>query len=544
MQLQQNKTTALYCRLSRDDEFQGDSASIQTQKAMLSQYAAQNGFYDTVYYVDDGYSGTSFERPDFQRLLEDIDGGRVGTVITKDLSRLGRDYLKTGFYTECYFPENHVRYIAVNDNVDTAKGDNEFAPFRNIMNEWYARDISKKIKSAYRTKALRGEFTGAYAPYGYKKDPNDKHKLIVDEETAPTVKRIFELAASGLTPFKIANLLRKEQVLKPRVKLMNETGRYVTESNLKYPYDWKSITLFSMLKNRVYLGHMVCNKSTSKSFKDRKLVTVPKEQWIEVQSTHEPIVDEHIFELAQKMTKVKRKPVKEMGAYQMFIGLLHCPDCGKRMTYAAAREKNGYGQYACGTYRLYGKSHCSMHYISYMALYDLVLKDIRKHAESANIDAEKLLNQIAETTEIKNKKDKAQFERELAKAEKRVEELNVIIKRLYEDSVLGNLSKERFTILSKQYEIEQQALKETIANLKKSIEEFAAKKDGSERFAEVIRKYADIKELNAVILNELIAKIVIHEAKYPEGKQYKGCRENRRFRTQQVDIYYNFVGVI
>lgn len=545
MQLQQNKTTALYCRLSRDDELQGDSASIQTQKSMLMQYAKQNNFYDTAYYVDDGYSGTTFERPDFQRLLDDITDGKIGTIITKDLSRLGRDYLKTGFYTECYFPENNVRYIAVNDNMDTANGDNEFAPFKNIMNEWYARDISKRLRSAYRTKALKGEFTGAYAPFGYKKDPNDKHKLIVDEETAPTVKRIFELAASGVSPFRISTILKHEKVLKPRAWLMEKEGKYHSERNVKYPYDWGSQSLTQIIRNQAYLGHMACNKATTKSFKSKKLIKLPESEWIIVKNTHEAIVDEHTFALANKTVGVKRKALKSTGEPQIFLGLLRCADCGKALSFQKRNDRRpSLGSYACNTFRRYGKSYCSMHYISLESLCEIVITDIRKHAKAASLEPDKLLARMAETSDIRNRKEVALTEKEILKAEKRIAELSGIFKRLYEDNVSGRLNDERFSELLRDYEAEQSKLKADVAAFKKKLKTFADRKDNTERFMDIVRKYSDITELDTALLNELIDKIVVHEAQYPADKPYKGYRENRKFRTQQIDIYYNFVGTI
>lgn len=277
MKPENHKITALYCRLSRDDDYHGDSASIQTQKQMLEQYAKQNQFSHTKLYIDDGYSGTSFKRPGFQELIKDIEKSKVSTIITKDLSRLGRDYLKTGYYLENYFPEHKVRFIAINDSVDSSKEHQEFTPFRNIMNEWYAKDISKKIKSAYHTKALEGKFTGPFAPYGYMKDPNNKHRLIVNPETGPIVKRIFELARQGLTTFKISMVLNKDKILKPRAQIIKDHGKYIIDKFVKNPYDWSGRTIYAILTNIEYLGHLVCNRNTSKSFKDRTLINVPKE---------------------------------------------------------------------------------------------------------------------------------------------------------------------------------------------------------------------------------------------------------------------------
>ncbi len=544
MQTQLTKSTALYCRLSRDDDFQGDSVSITTQKSMLSQFAIQNGLNNLIYYVDDGYSGTSFDRPDFQRMINDIENGKIGTVITKDLSRLGRDYLKSGYYIECFFPDNNVRYIAINDNVDTMKENNEFTPFKNIINEWYAKDISKKIKSAYRTKALKGEFTGPFAPYGYKKDPNDKHHLIIDEQTAPVVRKIFDLAKSGLTIYKISTILKHEKILKPRAKMIQEHGKYISDNTTKYPYDWGKQSIFFILKNREYLGHVVCNKNTSKSFKDRKLIAIPENEWIEVKNMHEPIIDEETFELAQKMTIIKKKPIKQTGKVQIFAGLLKCGTCGKAMSYTVRNERSATGSYACNTYRRYGKEYCSMHYVTYENLCDVVLKDIQKHIKKANINQDEILEQLVKTTEFKNKRELEKSEKEVLKNEKRIVELDLYIKRLYEDNVIGKISDSRFIQLSNDYEKEQQELKDNIINLKNNIIEFDIQKDNSKKFLDVIKKYTNIKELDAAILNELIDKIVVHERTFIDGQDRHGCRENKKYMSQQIDIYYKFVGVI
>ncbi len=533
MQIQQNKITALYCRLSRDDDYQGDSVSITTQKSMLSQYAIDNNLSNLVYYVDDGYSGTNFERPDFQRLLNDIEKGNIGTIITKDLSRLGRDYLKTGYYMECYFPDNKVRYIAINDNVDTYKENNEFTPFKNIINEWYAKDISKKIKSAYRTKALKGEFTGAYAPYGYKKDPNDKHHLIIDEETAPVVKHIYELGAQGFTPYQISMQLKKEGLLKPRAKMMQDLGKYASESFVKYPYDWQPRTILTILRNREYLGHIVCNKHTSKSFKDKRLIALPEEQWIEVKNKHEAIISGDIFNQAQKVTTVKKLIIKNTGVHQMFAGMLRCSCCGKSMSYGSSKGRKSIGCYACATFRRYGKSYCSMHYISYENLYKVVLEDVKKQVKRANINNDKLLEELLLTSQLNTKKDYLQYEKDITKNQKRITEIDMIIGNLYEDKVLNKITEERFITLSNKYEQEQKTLKDTINDLNIKLDSFKDTKDNVIKFTNIIKKYTEIEELSFTLINELIDKIVIYECSYEDD-----------MRKQQIDIYYNFVGLI
>lgn len=525
--------TALYCRLSRDDDYHGDSASIQTQKQMLEQYAKQNQFSHTKFYIDDGYSGTSFERPGFQELINDIEKSKVSTIITKDLSRLGRDYLKTGYYLENYFPEHKVRFIAVNDSVDSSKEHQEFTPFRNIMNEWYAKDISKKIKSAYHTKALEGKFTGPFAPYGYMKDPNNKHKLIINPETEPVVRRIFELARSGLTTFKISMALNKDKILKPRAQIIKDHGKYVIDKFVKHPYDWSGRTIYAILTNIEYLGHLVCNRNTSKSFKDRTLINVPKEDWIIIKNTHEALVDTETFDAIQPMIAVKRKVVKETKTHQIFVGLLRCPDCGKTLSFSRREDRNSFGSYACSTYRRFGKSYCSMHYITYENLYQLVLDDINKHLKQAKLSEESLLDQIIKHHTLKQQKDVTRYQNELVKCETRFKEIDLVVESLYEDKIKGHLDERRFKSMIQSYDEQQKELQEKIKQLSFEISDFKDKKEDINHFMDIVKKYTEIKELDDCILNEFIDKIHVHEAVYEEGA-----------RKQQIDIYYKFIGLV
>jgi DNA invertase Pin-like site-specific DNA recombinase len=526
-----NKITALYCRLSRDDDYHGDSSSIKNQKEMLTEYASVNGFENYAFYVDDGYSGTSFERPDFERLLSDIEKGIISAVITKDLSRLGRDYLKTGFYIESYFPKHNIRFIAINDQVDSNKESNDFTPFKNIINEWYAKDISKKIKSAYRTKALKGEFTGPYAPYGYQKDPNNKYKLIIDPEAAPIVKRIYEYALEGLTPFKITSILKKEGILKPRARMMKDLGKYVSDKFLKYPYEWSQQTIFSILKNREYLGHVVCNQNTSKSFKDRSLIKLPKDEWIEVKNKHEAIIDERTFDEVQKIISVKKKRPKDEVEPQIFIGLLRCPDCGRTLSFKRTKDRKSYGHYACSTFRTFGKSYCSMHYIGYENLYNVVLDDIKSHIKAANLNEETLLKQIQDKDSNNMKNSVLQLKNEITFNQKRIETLDLVISKLYEDHAIEKVDDHRFRNLLKGYEDEQANLKVSNEEKSNKIIEASSKTRNINQFMNVIRKYTDIKALDAKILNEFIDKIIVHEPVY-----------EATFRKQQIDIHYKFVG--
>lgn len=528
---QVNKITALYCRLSRDDAYHGDSLSIMHQKDMLVEYAKLNGFENMRYYVDDGYAGTSFERPDFEKLESDIEKGMVSTIITKDLSRLGRDYLKTGFYIENYFPSHKVRFIAINDGVDSHEEANDFTPFKNIINEWYAKDISKKIKSAYRSKALKGEFTGAYAPYGYQKDPNNKYKLIIDTETSVIVKRIFDYALEGITPFKIASILKKEGILKPRAKMMKDLGKYASEKFVKYPYDWSHQTIHTMLKNREYLGHIVCNKHASKSFKDRSLIKLPKEAWIEVKNTHEALVDEKTFNEVQKIISIRKRLIKSESVPQIFVGLLRCADCGKTLSFSKNKNRKGYGYYACSTFRHYGKLYCSAHYITYENLYDVVLKDIKKQIHHAKLNEEELLNQIQDKESLNTKYEVEKCKKEIIWSKKRIETLDVIIKQLYEDNVIGKIDNQRFNKLLSGYDAEQKELNQVIDFNTNKMIELDSKKENIKDFMNIIKKYTEIKELDLKILNEFIEKIVVHEVKKED-----------HIRKQQIDIHYKFIG--
>lgn len=383
---QQIKITALYCRLSRDDEFSGDSSSISTQKKMLMQYAKENGFANCQFFVDDGFSGTNFNRPDFQRMLGMVKDGKVSTICVKDLSRLGRDYLQTGYFIEVVFPEYKTRFIAINDNVDSNGGDNEFAPFKNIINEWYAKDCSRKVRSAFHTKAINGEFTGGYPAYGYMKDPENKHHLIPDDH-APIVKRMFSLALNGTTCFHIAKQLEKEQVPTPRAFLRNEYGKYVTNNTVKHPYAWAKSTVYQILSNPVYLGKIVSQRYTTRSFKDKRIIERPESDWISVENTHEPLVDQETFDAVQERIKVK-KPASWANSHNIYRGLLICGGCNTRMVFSARNGRKSKGHFCCNKHRRYGGTECSSHYITMEQIEEILLTDIRKHASLASEDKE------------------------------------------------------------------------------------------------------------------------------------------------------------
>ena len=529
---QQANSAAIYKRLSRDDGGDAESNSIVTQGQMLRRYAKEQGFVVYDEYTDDGYTGTNFERPDFKRMVRDIEDGKVGIVLCKDLSRLGRNNALVAYYTEIFFPDNDVRFIAVSDAIDTFVGDNEIMPFKSVVNEYYARDISRKVRAAYRTKALNGDFTGPHAPYGYQKNPENKYQLIVDEKTADNVRRIFQMAADGLSPFKISRQLSREQILTPRAYTSSQSGKYEDCFNHKYPTDWSQCTIASILKNREYLGHIVCNKNSTKSFKNRKIVLLPEEQWIVVENTHEPLVDQYVFDLAQKVVRVKKRE-NTSGTVNIFAGLLKCSTCGCVLGYVKEKTEGHQGAYNCNTYRAKSTKYCTAHYITYKALYTLVLEDIRRNAQIAWRSKNELAEyakQLASGS-ADNKYKKAS--KELAKLRQRVSELDVIIKKLFEQNALGVISDERFLAMSEGYEKEQKELSAKTIELQTHLDKQKYESSNAMKFLEAVSKYSDITELNATILNDLIDSIVVHDA---EGKY------RRKSRVQKVEINYKFIG--
>ena len=521
------QTAALYCRISRDDANYGDSSSIETQKSMLSNYAETNGF-EYEFYIDDGYSGTSFDRPGFNQMISDIQDKKINIVITKDLSRLGRDYLKTGYYIELYFDENDVRYIALNDGVDSINGENEFIPFKNIINEWHSRDLSRKVKSAYRTKTLKGEYTAAFAPYGYLKDPDNKHHLIVDEETATVVKLIFQMAIEGLSPFKIAKKLSGNKILTPRAYLAHRFGKYKNCFSIKYPEDWSNSTIMSFLQNREYLGHTLGNKSTTKSFKNRKQIAVPETEWIETKHTHPALIDEHTFYLAQKVVSVKKRK-NTSTTVNIFAGLLKCSDCGSSLGFVKGKSEGHNGAYNCNLYRKKSSKYCTAHYITYKTIYQIVLDDIRRHVQNIKQYQDELRNFAVSLSTEKTKEKLITQYNELEKSQQRYNDLNIIMKKTFEHNALGNISDEKFLSLWTSYEAEQKQLSVRIEELNSEIDQ---KKDNIVTLNEIdkiIEKLINIKTLTAPILNELIQKIVISNSETIDEK-----------KTQKIDIYYNF----
>ena len=534
--MQQLYNTALYLRLSRDDELQGESGSIQTQRMMLRQYAAEHGLNVIDEYIDDGWSGTNFDRPDFQRMIDDIEDGKINCVVTKDLSRLGRNYILTGQYTEIYFPSKGVRYIAVNDNVDTINGENELAPFLNILNEMHARQTSKKVKAAMRTRFANGAHYGAYAPLGYVKDPDKKGHLLIDPETRWIIEKIFDLAVHGRGAASITRILVEEKV--PTPGWLN-FQRYGTFANIyagapeEKAYAWTIAQVKSLLKEETYIGHSVHNKQSNISFKNKKKVRKPQEEWYRVENTHEAIISEDVFRQVQEQIANRRRRQKN-GTTQIFSGLVKCADCGWSLAYGENKQnKKPYGYYHCSK-NGQGLRQCSMHYIRYDVLYAYVLSRLQYWSQQAQQDEEQLLTQLLDASCKAKTTQKKKQTAELKKAEKRKAEVDGLFTKMYEDWSAGRITEYNFNMLSAKYQREQEELEQTIQKIKKEMDDEVQAENNVEKWITLIKECLFPTELSAELLNTLIEKIVVHEAiKTEDGK-----------RIQEVEIFYRFVGKI
>ena len=540
---QTTKTTyraALYCRLSRDDGNVQESSSIQTQKEMLSRYARENGIKDTAFYVDDGYSGTNFDRPDFKRMIADIESGKINCVITKDLSRLGRNYLETGVFIEVYFPEHNVRYIAVNDVVDTSEQETaDFTPFRNIINELYAKDTSKKVKSAKRSRVLNGMYVATSAPYGYRKDADDRHRLVIDERYAPTVRLIFSLAKDGMGISQIRNYLNGQHILRPSAVNPNGYERHFDGADDSRRYEWSNNSVRGILRNPVYAGHLVMGKRYSPSFKSHKSLSVLPENYTVVKNIHEPIVSPKDFELVQKLI-TSRRTVNSGGRKfdNIFAGLLKCGDCGYAMTLTKAHRSpkeeviDEYG-YMCNNYKTFGKAADTSHWIEARQLYECVLADIRKHADEALADNEEMCVRLArQLGKDKDRQHKA-VEKEIRAKQARLSEVDGLFQSLYEDRNSGSITERNYKMMCRRYEDEQAQLEREIAELKARQEESSNDRSNIEQFSRLVKEYAGIEELTAALLNTLTEKITVSEPKDADGEQ-----------IQEIKIYYKFIGNI
>jgi DNA invertase Pin-like site-specific DNA recombinase len=530
MDTRSNPITALYCRLSRDDELnQGDSNSIANQKKILTQYARDNLFPNPTFYVDDGWTGVSFQRPAFMEMMEGIKDGSVKTIIVKDHSRLGRNRLIVGALLEEEFVQYGVRYIAVTDSIDTVNGLDDLLPMRDLFNEWHVRETSKKVKAVFASKAQRGERLGGKNPYGY--ILQDKH-LVVDEETAPTVKRIFALCLDGKGPTQIANMLTADGILTPRAYYFQKTGRYGTTGVINYPAKWSEQTVAQILEDRTYLGHTVVGRSVKPSYKSKSIKRLPSEQHKVSENTHGQIIDEETFELVQKVRENKKRPAK-VGGIEPFSGLVYCADCGRpHQSHRANTMGREQEYFVCGAYRKRTTS-CTAHYIRTVILEKIVLAGIRDVSAYAREYEDEFVRRVMEQDMARAKKELAAKRKELDKAARRISALDGLFKRLYEDNVSGRLSDERFEKLSADYETEQKQLTDRAAVLEAEIAEQGEKAANVGKFLATVRKYTDIQELTPTLLREFVDKIIVHEPDRSSGK-----------RTQQVDIHYNFIGDI
>ena len=508
-QNQQNKATALYCRLSVEDEVQGESNSILNQKKLLSAYAEGHGFTNCRYYVDDGYSGVSFDRPDFNRMIQDMENGEIGTIITKDLSRLGRDYLKTGTYIEIIFPQNDVRYIAVNDGVDTARGDNEFVGIRNYFNDFFAADTSKKIRAVQRAKAERGERVGSKIPYGYMKS-EDRKTLIPDPETAPVVRRIFDMYVNGIGARTIAMTLERDQIQSPMVYNYYKYGQKARGLDLSQPYRWADVTIRGMLVNEAYIGTTANYKTTSKSNKLKKQIRNDRSDWLIFENTHEPIVDRHTFELVQKWFDGRRKP-DASGQTDIFGGLVYCADCGQRMYLRRVLKYPKENNYLCGSYQRWGGNHCTSHQIKESDLHAVILQKLRDVTEYVRENPDEFYRVVSQNARTDAEREMANIRRERESAVKRIAELESIIRCLYEDRVLGRITVERYESLSSGYEAEEADLKKRIAEMDTAEDEQEARDALIKQFIADAEKYIDIRMLTPEILRAFIRRIEVSE---------------------------------
>ena len=527
--------TALYCRLSRDDGTESESNSIGNQKKLLSQKAKEMGLTDTKYYVDDGYTGTNFNRPGFQQLIDDIEIGLVSAVMVKDLSRLGRDYVSVGNYTDSYFPEHNIRFIAVNDAIDSDEGESEIAPFKNILNEMYARDISKKIRSSHRLRGSMGEPL-SQPPYGYMKSPENKKKWIIDPEAATVVKSIFKMCLDGKGNETIARELQENEVLIPMAywqsKGLNRGGKK-TQTN---PYKWCKTTVQKILSQQEYCGDIINFKTYSKSFKNKTRYENSKENWAVFKNVNEPIIDRETFETVQKfISKTKRRaPKKENGERSIFNGLIYCGDCHSKMRYHTSTSNKEIHYFTCSDNKVDYRGNCpGRHYVRADALEEVVKLELRRLVEMLEIDESYFAQLLLRKNDEEREKDKKFLESELQKAIARSGTVSQLYEKLYEDNVIGKVSDEWFVELSHKYEKERMDLKAKIADTRHKIEELKNNNSEYEKFISAIRRFMQMDNLTSPLLRELIDHIDIFET---EG--------TGKSRTQRIVIYYRFIGYI
>ena len=526
------KITALYERLSRDDELQGESNSIINQKKILEEYASKNNLSNIIHFTDDGISGTQFDRPGFMAMMNGVNQGNIGCIIVKDMSRLGRDYLKVGQCMEI-LRQKGVRLIAINDNVDSFYREDDFTPFRNIMNEWYARDTSRKIQSTFRSKGESGKHTASTPPYGYIKDEKDKNKWIVDEKAAEVVRRIFNMTMQGNGPYRITKILESEKVDIPAYHQQKLGYGLYQSKNFEHPYRWCSSTIASILKKQEYLGHTV-NFKTRKHFKDKKSKYVSEDNWLIFENTHEPIIDQETFDNVQRIRgNVKRHP-DGWGEYHPLTGLMYCADCGSKMYVHRTSNYKNIPYYTCSAYT---KTPCgtlcpSAHRIKAEAVLNLIretLKDIKKYLDEDN---EAFIRSIQDEMEEKEKIEIEKKKIRLTESQNRLQELERLMCRIYEDMILNKIPNNRYEILNNQYETEQVALSKEIRDLEQQVSRYEKETDRAKKFISLISRYESFDELTTTMINEFVEKIVVHE------RDRKGSQTSK----QKIEIHFNFIG--
>ena len=546
-----NRITALYERLSRDDDLAGDSNSIVNQKKMLEDYAKNNGYTNTVHFTDDGFSGGSFERPGWKQMLSRIENGDIGTVIVKDMSRVGRDYLQVGFYTEVFFREKGVRFIAVSNGVDSTNNtSSEFAPFLNIMNEWYLRDCSRKITAVLRAKGKEGKPITSNPPYGYVKSPDDKNLWLVDEEAAEVVRKIFRLTVEGMGPYQIAKRLMAEKVEKPSYyQATRQRGNFKTMCDFETPYNWTGGSVVRILERPEYMGDTVNFRSHKESYKDKKAVKNSSEDILVFQDTHEPIIDRRTWYLVQELRKTVRR-VDSRGEGSLLTGKLYCADCGGKMHYRRSTTRagrdwrgipNGEVQHTsagfnCSTYNSSRKKYkqvCCSHSIKEDTVKQLILESIQYALKSVRMDEAAFIKSMRSASQVRDKGEVKKLKSDLVKKEKRFADLDLLIKKVYEDNAMGKLPDRRYEMLSSDYEKEQQEIEISMREIQEKLMQFEEDTDRTEEFLLLVHKYTDIQELTPAIVNEFVDKVLVHKIEKMDGD-----------RVQEIEIFLNYIGKV
>ncbi len=528
------KITALYCRLSRDDDLQGDSNSIINQKAILKKYADDNGFENTAYFVDDGYSGTNFDRPDWQRLVGMIDEGLIGTIIVKDMSRLGRDYLQVGMYTEMLFPNNDIRFIAINNGVDSVNGtENDMTPFINIFNEFYAKDTSRKIRAVFKNKGNSGKPLTTNPPYGYLKDPEDKHHWIIDEEAAPVVKDIFAMCVAGKGPSQISKELIRRGIPTP-TEHYRDIGIGCPAKTSEQPGFWQQRTISDILTKQEYLGHTVNFRTYRKSFKCKKKMENDPSEWVIFENTHEAIIDKETFDIVQRIRDGRRR-LTPMGEMPVLSGMLFCADCGAKLYQVRARGwTHEQEHFVCATYRKI-KGGCTSHQIHNVQVEEILLHEMRRITAYAREHEDEFVQIVTKQNEKELNRQLRDSHKELEQARARIAKLDTIVQRLYEDNLDGKISDERFSRMSATYEAEQSQLEQRVTELQEFVDAAKEQRLNVDSFIKLVKTYTEIPELTAELIRTFVERIEVFQPEKVPGT---------RTKKQTICIHWNYIGVL